>query len=154
MGTFINTTASGGVAINSEATVQTSIKVATNGDILFTVVGDIQIISLVSECYATGTPAASTFQYQSAPTVGAASTFTGATGSLATAVAGSSIIVADGQATAPSFVISGANNNNTYPIGIFCPSGTIKLVVGTGPTTGTWKHYLRYYPMSVNAYAY
>lgn len=154
MGTFVNTTTSGGVAISSETTAQTPVGVVTNGDILFTVVGDIQIISLVSECYTTGTPAASTFQYQSAPTMGVAATFTGATGSLATAVAGSSVIVADGQATVPSFIVSGANNNNTYPIGIFCPAGTIKIVVGTGPTTGTWKHYLRYYPLSANAYAY
>jgi hypothetical protein len=151
---MINATTAGGVSINSETTAQTPAKVVTNGDILFTIVGDIQIISLVSECFTTGTPAASTFQYQAVPTTGAAATFTGATGSLATAVAGSSVIVADGQTTVPSFNVSGANNNNTYPIGIFCPSGTINIVVGTGPTTGTWKHYLRYYPLETNAYAY
>jgi hypothetical protein len=129
-----------------------STRVLTNGDTLFNVLGDIQIISLVSECATIGTPAATTLQYQSVPTVGAAAVFTGASGSLATAVAGSSLVVADGMATAPSFSVSGANNQNTYPIGIFCPAGAIKIVVGAGPSTATWKHYIRYKPLESGAF--
>lgn len=134
------------------AIAETATKVMTNGDTIFTVVGDINIVSLVSECITTGTPAASTIQYQSAPTIGAAATFTGASASLISAVAGSNVMAADGQTTAPVIAVSGANNQGTYPLAVYCPDGLIKLVVGTGPTTGTWKHYIRYQAMSTGAY--
>lgn len=135
-----------------EQTAETSIKVMTNGDIIFNVYGDIQIVSLVSECQSTGTAAASTVQYQSAPAIGVAAPFTGASASLITAVAGSALAVADGQTTAPSFVVSGANNQNTYPLGIWCPEGTINIIVAIGPTTSTWKHYIRYKQISASSY--
>jgi len=130
----------------------TSTKVLTNGDILFNVYGDIQIVSLVSECISTGVAAASTLQYQSAPSVGAAATFSGASASMISCVAGSSIQLADGMTTAPVIEVSGANNAGTYPLAAWCPKGTIKAVVGTGPTTGTWKHYIRYKPLEPGAY--
>lgn len=138
--------------MSNEPVAKGSVRVLTNGDTLFNVYGDIEIISLVSECIATGTPAASTLQYQSAPTVGAAATFSGASASMISCVAGSSIALADGQTTAPIIVVSGANNSGTYPLAAFCPAGTIKAVVGTGPTTGTWQHYIRYKPLEPGAY--
>jgi len=127
-------------------------RVLTNGETCFTVYGDIQIISLVSECISTGTPAATTVQWQANPTVGAAATFTGASGSLVTAVAGSSLSVISGQAVAPSLIVSGANNTAANPLAVWCQSGTIKSVVGTGPSTGTWAHYLAYIPLEPGAY--
>jgi hypothetical protein len=126
----------------------------TNGDVIFTLVGDIQIVSLVSECITTGTPAATTIQYQSVPTIGAAAAFTGVSGSLVSAIAGSTVTALDGQATVPSLVVSGANNNGTYPLAAYCPSGTINLVVAVGPTTGTWRHYIRYLALEPGAYVY
>lgn len=148
----INTALSGRQGNEIGATAQTSTKVMTNGDTIFTVVGDINIVSLVSKCITTGTAAASTIQYQSAPTTGAAAAFTGASGSLVTAVAGSSVMAIDGQASAPVLVVSGANNNGTYPLAVYCPDGAIKIVIGTGPTTGTWQHSIRYQALSSGAY--
>ena len=131
----------------------TSTKVMTNGDTLFTISGGaILIVGLTSYCVTTGTPAASTVQYNFVPLVGAAATFSGASASLISAVAGSSLLVADGQTTAPTFVVSGANNQNTYPIGIFCPPGDIRIIVGTGPTTGTWHHHLLYRALENSVY--
>jgi hypothetical protein len=34
---------------------------------------------------------------------------------------------------------------------IVVPAGTITAVVGTGSTTGTWAHYLRYRPLANGA---
>lgn len=148
----INTALSGRQGNEVGATAQTSTKVMTSGDTIFTVVGDINIVSMVSKCITTGTAAASTIQYQSVPSVGAAAAFTGTSGSLVTAVAGSSVMAIDGQANAPVLVVSGANNNGTYPLAVYCPSGTINLVIGVGPTTGTWQHSIRYQALSVGAY--
>jgi hypothetical protein len=139
-------------ADSGEPIAVTSTKNLVNGDTLFNVFGDIQIVSLVSECIATGTPAASTLQYQAAPAVGAAATFSGASASMISCVAGSSIQMADGMTTAPIIEISGANNAGTYPLAAFCPEGAIKAVVGSGPTSGTWRHYIRYKPLEPGAY--
>lgn len=139
-------------ADDREQVCETTTKVLTNGDVLFTNKGDIQIVSLVSECISTGTPAASTLQYSSAPTVGAAAAFSGASASMISCVLGSTINLTDGQAVAPIIEVSGACNAGTYPLNAFCPEGTITAVVGVGPTTGTWKHYLRYKPLSQGAF--
>lgn len=135
------------------STVETTAAVLSDGLALFNIVGDIRIISLVSECKSTGTPAASTLQYNSTPTVGDAATFSGASASMASCVAGSSISLISGQTTAPAIIVSGANNKSAYPLDVFCPRGVITAVVGTGPTTGTWKHYLVYESISAGAYA-
>ena len=37
-------------------------------------------------------------------------------------------------------------------LGIWCPSGTITTVVGTGPTTGTYAHYLSYRSLDASSY--
>ena len=132
--------------------VVTGAKTMVNGDVIFNIIGDIEIVSLVSECETSGTSVASTIQYKSNPTVGAAATFTGTSTGLGSAVAGSSLSVLSGQTTAPSLVISGANNDSTYPLAAWCPEGTISLVVGVGSTTGTWRHYLRYNPLTDGSY--
>jgi hypothetical protein len=139
---------------NGRRTVKSSAATAlTNGAVLFTVVGDILIRSLVSECIATGTPTATTLQWQSAPTIGAPATFTGATASLISAVAGTNINIVSGQTTAPAIVISGASNEAAYPLATYCPAGTINSVVTPGTSTSTWVHYLMYEPLEDGAYA-
>lgn len=138
--------------VNVETVVKSSSRVLTNGDIIFTIVGDVEISTIISECQITGTPAATTLQWQSAPIVGVSATFTGTSASLITAVAGSSLNVISGLTTAPSLVVSGANNDNTYPLSVWCPTGTIKTVVALGPSTGTWIHYMRYKPLEDGAY--
>lgn len=131
-----------------QATSATAVMV--NGNTIFTATGDVQILGLVSECVTGNDATASTVQYQSAPTVGVAATFSGASASLANAAAGASLsLIGTTLATAPNLVASGANLGMTNPI--FCPAGTIKIVVGVGSTTGTWKHYIRYRPLEVGA---
>lgn len=139
-----------GLVNNGERQVTSATAVMVNGNTIFTVTGDIQILGLVSECVTGNDATASTLQYQSAPTVGAAATMSGASASLANALAGASVaLLGTTLATAPNLVASGANLGVTNPL--FCPAGTIKIVVGVGSTTGTWKHYLRYRPLEVGA---
>ena len=134
----------------SEKQATSATAVMVNGNTIFTATGDIQILGLVSECITGNDATASTVQYQAAPTVGVAATFSAASASLANAAAGASLsLIGTTLATAPNLVASGANLGMTNPL--FCPAGTIKIVVGVGSTTGTWKHYIRYRPLEVGA---
>jgi|GEM_PF-1735618 len=123
--------------------------VMTNGDTIFTIAGGpIEIMELVSECITLNDATASTLQYSADPTVGAATTFSGASGSLANAAAGSGVVLNQtALATAPDLVdplvcLSGVNAR-----GIIVGAGIITIVIGVGTTTGTWKHFLRYRPL-------
>ena len=138
----------------SERAIESNAKTMVNGDIVFTVSGGpIQIVDLVSICITANDTTASTAQWQTAPTVGSATVFSGATASLISATAGTSFRLAPtALSTAPPIVTAanggalqlGTNVANKITVG----AGTIKLVIGTGSTTGTWKHYLRYKPLS------
>lgn len=133
-----------------EKSVSGSTAVMVNADNVFTIAGGpIEILELISECIALNDATASTLQYSANPTVGAATTFSGASGSLANAAAGSGVVLNQtALATAPDIVdplvaLSGVNAR-----GIIVAAGVITLVVGVGSTTGTWKHYLRYRPLA------
>lgn len=120
-------------------------KVMVNADTIFTVAGaPIMIFGLWSLCVTTNDATASTLQYSVTPTTGAgAQTISAASGSLANAAAGASVaLVGTALSTAANLNANGPNLGMTAPI--FCPIGTIKLVIGTGSTTGTWQHYLYY----------
>jgi hypothetical protein len=127
--------------------------VIVNGDVLFTVSGGpIQVLSLLSICISANDATASTLQYQSVPTVGTAQTITGASASLASVAAGTSVVL-DGTALSTAPIVN-ANGPGLAPkAGIIVPAGTIKAVVAVGSTTGTWVHYLRYRPLAPNAIA-
>jgi hypothetical protein len=127
--------------------------VMVNGNTLFTVGGGpIQILALQSVCVTVNDATASTLQYQSAPTVGTATTISGATATLASATAGTTVTLnATALTTAPDIVVDtnggvilGANVSNR----IIVQAGTIKAVIGVGSTTGTWKHYISYIPLA------
>ncbi len=136
---------------NQSASGATAVMV--DGDTLFTIAGGpIRIIGLQSVCIAANNTVASTLQYQSAPTVGTASAISGASASLASATAGSTVTL-NGTAltTAPDLVAAsaggvslGANVANH----IIVQAGTIKAVIGVGSTTGTWRHYISYVPLA------
>jgi hypothetical protein len=130
--------------------------VMVNGNTIFTVAGGpVQILGLVSECITANDATASTLQYQSAPTVGSAATISGATATLASATAGSTVRLAPtALSTAPTIVTAanggvqlGTNVANLITV----QPGAIKIVIGVGSTTGTWKHYISYVPMSPGA---
>ena len=135
--------------------VESATKVMVNADVLFTITGGpIQILSLVSVCIANNDATASTLQYQSVPTVGSAATISGASASLANPTAGSTVLLTPtALSTAPVIVAASAGGVQLGPnLGnkIIVNAGTIKAVIGVGSTTGTWKHYLHYYPLTKN----
>jgi hypothetical protein len=142
---------SGLIAVGSAAS-QSAI-VITTGDTLFTIAGGpIAILHLQSVAITTNSGTASTLQYQSAPTVGTATTFSAASASMTSMGAGASVTLnMTALSTAPDIVLQsagavtlGANVGNH----IIIQAGTIKAVVGTGPTAGTFKHYIAYIPLA------
>ncbi len=120
---------------------------------VFTVTGGpIRITDLISYCITSCDTTASTLQWNADGTVGAATTFSAASGSLASFAAG-------------GIVYNNFTTINTAPVitqtagvalwgpttstggGIYVPAGIITMIVGTGSTTGTFKHYMRWVPM-------
>ena len=134
---------------------ETATKVMVNADVLFTIEGGpIQILDILSVCVTANDATASTLQYQSVPTVGSAATISGATATLASATAGTTVLLTPtALTTAPVIVAAAAGGVQLGPnLGnkIIVKDGTIKAVIGVGSTTGTWKHYLHYYPLTKN----
>lgn len=130
-----------GYAVKAAATM-------VNGQTIFTVAGGpIMIWGLVSLCVTANNGTASTLQYSITPTVGAgAQTISNASASLANAAAGASVsLLGTALTTAANLNANGPNLGMTSPI--FCPAGTITMVIGTGSTTGTWEHHLYYWAM-------
>lgn len=127
-------------------------KVMVNADILFTIVGDVRILGLHSECITANDTTASTLQY-SITTAGGSTTISGASASLASAAAGVTAIW-DGTnlATAPALTSATGVGLATPTKGVRSPAGTITAVIGVGSTTGTWVHYVSYLPLEANAY--
>lgn len=123
-------------------------KVMVNGDTLFTVTGGpILVTGLVSVCVTSNNATASTLQYRSVPTSGSAQTISNASSSLANAAAGATVsLLGTALTTAANLSANGANLGMTGPMVV--PAGTIAAVIGTGSTTGTWKHYLRWQPLA------
>ncbi len=121
-----------------------------NGNTLFTVAGGpIEIVSLVSICATANDGTASTLQYQSTGTLGATTqTISGASAVLTSAAAGTTVIL-QGTALATAPLVN-ANAANIVAVNgsIVVPAGLIKAVIGTGSTTGTWTHFLRYRPLA------
>ena len=117
---------------------------------MFTIAGGpIEIMALVSVCETLNDATASTLQYNVIPTTGTATTISGASASLANAAAGASVALAGTALTTAALLSAGGPNLMANPGTIFCPIGTINMVVGVGSTTGTWAHYLRYKPLAV-----
>jgi len=141
---------SGGVL---ERSVMSSTKVMVNADIVFTIAnGPIQILELLSEIITANDATASTMQWQSVPTVGSAATISGATTTLASIAAGATVRVAPtALSTAPVIALAaagGAQLGTNVANRIIVNAGTLKLVIGVGSTTGTWRHFLRYIPLN------
>jgi len=138
-----------GTADLQERVAAKAAAVMVNADTLFTVAGgSILVEGLVSECVTGNDTTASTLQYSATPTVGAATTISGATTTLASVAAGYTIsLLGTALASVPSLSVGGPNLGMTAPLVV--PAGTITIVIAVGSTTGTWKHYLRYRPLAV-----
>jgi hypothetical protein len=133
--------------------IVTPAAVMVNAATVFTVSGGpILIEDLLSVCVSANDATASTLQWQSAPTVGTATTFSGASATLASATAGTTIRLAPtALSTAPVIVAASAGGvalGTNVANRIIVKDGTIKLVIGVGSTTGTWQHYLRWRPLA------
>lgn len=151
MGTYINPEISGSPD-NFTKLAKTSIAVMTNGDTIFRCVGGVAITCLKSYCVTANDATATTLQYQIVPNVGTATTISGTSASLASAPAGTIVVcVGDAFATAPTVNTTSVALNTTAR-GIVFEEGSLKLVVGTGPTTGTWYHFMRYEPLVAGSY--
>lgn len=132
----------------------TSAHILTNDLTAFTIAGGpIRILDLVSYCIVGGDGAASTLQWSADGTVGAATTFTGASGSLAAFAAGGIVYCnLTALTTAPVITqtagVALAGPTTSTGGGIYVPAGIIKMVIGTADsTTGTYQHYLRWAPL-------
>ena len=119
-----------------------------NGTTIWTVSGGpIQIISIGCVCVTANGATASTLQYSADGTDGAAATITGASASLANATAGTIVVSVPGTlATAPAVYANGIGIAGT--VGIIVPAGIITTTVGVGSTTGTWRQFIRYRPLT------
>ena len=151
MAVSINPTVAG--TVSPDHVVKTGAAVMSTGLTIFNTVGDIQILSLVSECY-TANGASATVVAYSAVSPSGTTALSANTTSLANVAAGYAFIMTNAAALgeAPLQGASGVLLNSASR-GVRVPGGTaIKLVVTTGPTTGTWKHYLRFEPLEDNAY--
>lgn len=139
---------------SGERVVESANAVMVNGDIVFTIAGGpIQILELFSECMtANGSSPASTMQWQSVPTVGSAATISGASASLASQTAGSTIRLAPtALSTALTLVAASAGGvslGTNVANRVIVKQGTLKVVIGVGSTTGTYKHRMRYKPLA------
>lgn len=127
-----------------------STAVMVNGNTIFTVAGGaIKIEALYSICITTNNGTASTLQYSVTPTIGAgAQTISAASGSLASAAAGATVTLAGTALSTAALLSANGPNLIANPGTILCPAGIITIVIGVGSTTGTWKHFMRWKPLT------
>jgi hypothetical protein len=138
-----------GTADLQERVALSSTAVMVNANTIFTIAGGPILISgLVSECVTGNDTTASTLQYSVTPTTGSAQTISGASTSLASAAAGASITLAGTALATAALYNANGPNLIANPGTIYAPAGTIKIVIGVGSTTGTWRHRIRYKPLA------
>jgi hypothetical protein len=125
--------------------------VMVNGDTIFTIAGGaILVEALYSECVVTGNTTASTVQYSLTHAVMGDVTISAASGSVASSPAGSVVTLqTTALNTAALYASEGATIIATGPSKILLQPGILTVVIGTGSTTSTWRHWIRYQPMAV-----
>ena len=125
----------------------TSRKAMVNGDILFNVKGDVQILALRSECYTANGTTASRVTYVANSALDGSHDISGKCASLARATVGTTIVCDNTTLTSvPTVSVSGIALNMDSR-GITIPRGTLSITVDGGSTTGLWRHYIRYEPL-------
>jgi len=138
-----------GTADLQERVVKKEAATMVNGQVMFTIAGGpIEVLGLVSIAETSNDATASTLQYSATPTIGSATTISAASASLANAAAGASVTLAGTTLSTAALLSAGGPNLIANPGTIMVPIGTITMVIGTGSTTGTWAHYLRYKPLA------
>jgi hypothetical protein len=136
----------------SERVVSTAAAVMVTGTTKFTIAGGpIVAIELISVCVTANDATASTLQWSANGTDGAATTFTGASASLASAAAGVIAVTHFTAVTTAPVLMSdgvGISRPTSTAHGMIIPAGIITHTIAVGSTTGTWTHHLRYRPMA------
>lgn len=141
----------------NETAVTGSTAVMVDQNTLFTIAGGpINVVELLSVCVTSNGSTASTITYFAVPTSGTSQALTSVSASLASMPAGATAAIANSTVATTAAINVSSLGPNVFAGGvagigtpnIFVPAGTIKISVGTGSTTGTWKHYLRYKPMA------
>ncbi len=144
----------GGVDGYGQAT-STGAALLVTGTTVFTVAGGpILITHLLSYVIVGGDSTAATLRWSADGTVGAATTFTGASSSLASLAAGG-VVYCDFTtlATAPVITqtagVALAGPTTSTGGGVYVPAGIITTTIGSGPTvTATYQHFMRWIPLA------
>ena len=141
---------SGGIPQISAKRAATTI---ANGTTLFTITGGpIAIEYFQMQCETANGAVASTVQFSSTPTFGSAKAFTGASASLISATAGTTVTLNGTALTTAPDVVTGANGGVALGANvansIIVEAGTITCVVTVGTMTGTWATYISFRPLA------
>lgn len=137
-----------GISQQSRVTVSSAAALVT-GTTIFTIAGGfIKVLELISLCNTVCDTTAATLQWSADGTAAGqtATTFTGTSSSLASFAAGG-IVYCNFAALTTAPIITGTTGvtlSSTTATGIIIPAGIITSTVGSGPTTGTFTHYLRW----------
>lgn len=130
-----------------EKSVVTSAAVMSNALTVFTIAGGpIEIKNLLAICVTGNNATASTLQFSTDPTAGAATTISAASASLANAAAGTFVNITGTLADAAVITTNGTAISQAGSIVV--PVGIMTLVIGVGSTTGTWTINMRYKPLA------
>ena len=137
----------------ADKSVRNTTAVLANGTTLYTIAGGpIQIMELMAICIAPNDVTATTLQFSSTPTVGTPTTFSGASASLASATAGSIVLLTPTALSTAPTIVTAANGGVALGLvaqnHIIVQAGTITTVIATGPSTGTWSFVMRYRPLA------
>jgi hypothetical protein len=119
---------------------------------IFTVAGGpVEILLMGSICVTANDATAATLKYSIDPTGAIAATDMGmgACGSTANAPVNAMIIAPYGSAVGTTY--SATLSAASATVGYIVPAGVITYTVGSGPMTGTWRHFLRYRPLEPGA---
>jgi len=151
MSAITNDAAAG--AVTAYYNAQTRSAVMTNGLELFKTTGDVLIFAILSDCYTDNDATASTLQYSvTNNTTTTTATMSGTSASLANKTKGTAAIAQLGALTnAP--IVSTASSVGVFPWGAVRVGGnsSITINIGTGSTTGTWRHYVHWQPLEQGA---
>lgn len=129
----------------------TAAAVMVNATTIFTFNTPLVILVLFSICVTANDATASTLLWRFEPTVGSANPISNPTASLANATAGTTInLNQTSLVTAPDIVtaLAGGVQLLATTNRIILPAGKLVTTMAVGSTTGTWRHYLRYAPLS------
>jgi hypothetical protein len=138
------------------ACTSTGAATLVTGTTVFTITGGpIRITDLCSLCVTANDATASTLRWSADGDAAGqtATTITGISGALTSFAAGG-FVYCDFTTLATAPVITATTGVYLFgPTaatggGVVVPAGIITTTVATGPTTGTWKHYLRWLPLA------